>query len=116
MLAVLAAFDPHPESVPINALVAVAGTPLEDRDTIDPLDFVRMVATTRIVLPDSIVRLSAGRSGLSREAQILCMVAGANSIFYGEVLLTTPNAAVNEDEALFAALAPILRDAAAQAE
>jgi biotin synthase len=116
MLAVLAGFDPHPESVPINALVAVAGTPLEDRDTIDPLDFVRMVATTRIVLPDSIVRLSAGRSGLSREAQILCMVAGANSIFYGETLLTTPNAAVNEDEALFAALAPILRETTAQAE
>jgi biotin synthase len=116
MLAVLAGFDPHPESVPINALVAVSGTPLEDRDSVDPLDFVRMVATTRIVLPGSVVRLSAGRSGLSREAQILCMVAGANSIFYGETLLTTPNAAVNEDEALFAVLAPIVRAAAAQAE
>jgi biotin synthase len=116
MLAVLAGFDPHPESVPINALVAVAGTPLEDCDSVDPLEFVRMVATTRIVLPGSVVRLSAGRSGLSREAQILGMVAGANSIFYGETLLTTPNAEVSEDDALFAALAPILREAVAQAE
>lgn len=107
MLAVLAGFDPHPESVPINALVAVAGTPLAAREPVDSLDFVRMIATTRIVLPGSVVRLSAGRSGLSREAQILCMVAGANSLFYGETLLTTPNAAMTEDEALFAALAPL---------
>jgi biotin synthase len=107
MLAVLASFDPHPESVPINALVAVEGTPLEGRETIDPLAFVRMIATTRIVLPGSVVRLSAGRSSLSREAQILCMVAGANSLFYGDILLTTPNAAMSDDEALFAALAPI---------
>ncbi|MGB8276859.1 MAG: biotin synthase BioB [Methylovirgula sp.] len=113
MLAVLAGFDPHPESVPINALVAVPGTPLEGREKIDPLEFVRMIATTRIVLPGSVVRLSAGRSRLSREAQILCMVAGANSLFYGETLLTTPNAAMSEDEALFAALAPIERTAAA---
>lgn len=109
MLAVLAAFDPHPESVPINALVAVAGTPLAEREEVDPLDFVRMVAVTRIVLPGSVVRLSAGRSRLSREAQILCMVAGANSLFYGETLLTTPNAAISEDAALFAALEPIER-------
>ena len=107
MLAVLASFDPHPESVPINALVAVEGTPLEGRETIDPLAFVRMIATTRIILPGSVVRLSAGRSSLSREAQILCMVAGANSLFYGDILLTTPNAAMSDDEALFAALAPI---------
>lgn len=109
MLAILASFDPHPESVPINALVPVAGTPLEGRETIDSLAFVRMIATARIVLPSSIVRLSAGRSSLSREAQVLCMVAGANSLFYGDVLLTTPNAAMSDDEALFAALAPIER-------
>ncbi|MHB8885668.1 MAG: biotin synthase BioB [Methylovirgula sp.] len=106
MLAVLAGFDPHPESVPINALVAVAGTPLAGREEVDPLDFVRMIATTRIVLPGSVVRLSAGRSGLSRETQVLCMVAGANSLFYGDTLLTTPNAPMGADEALFAALAP----------
>lgn len=107
MLAVLAAFDPHPESVPINALVAVSGTPLGGREKIDPIAFVRMIATTRIVLPDAKVRLSAGRLSLSREAQILCMVAGANSVFYGDTLLTTPNASMPEDDALFAALAPI---------
>lgn len=105
MLQTLASFDPHPESVPINALVAVEGTPLAGREQIDPLDLVRMVATTRIVMPKSRVRLSAGRSSLSREAQILCLVAGANSIFYGEKLLTTDNAGVNADDALFAALA-----------
>jgi len=105
MLATLASFDPHPESVPINALVAVEGTPLAARPPIDPLDLVRMIAATRIVMPKSRVRLSAGRSTLSREAQILCLVAGANSIFYGEKLLTTGNAGVNEDDALFAALA-----------
>ena len=105
MLAVLAVFDPHPESVPVNALVAVEGTPLEHRPAIDPLDLVRMVATARLVLPGSNVRLSAGRSNLSREAQILCMVAGANSIFYGDTLLTTPNAGVGEDIALFRSIA-----------
>ncbi|VTZ28438.1 biotin synthase [Methylocella tundrae] len=106
LLQVLASFTPHPESVPINALVPVAGTPLGERERIDPLDFVRMIATTRIVLPASRVRLSAGRSTLNREAQILCMVAGANSIFYGEALLTTPNVTENEDDALFSALSP----------
>jgi len=105
MLQVLAGFDPHPESVPINALVAVPGTPLAERPPVDALDLVRMIATTRIVMPKSRVRLSAGRSSLSREAQILCLVAGANSIFYGEKLLTTANAGVPEDDALFAALA-----------
>jgi biotin synthase len=104
MLQVLAGFDPHPESVPINALVPVEGTPLGRNALIDPLDFVRMIATTRIVLPKARVRLSAGRSVLNREAQILCMVAGANSIFYGEALLTTPNVTENEDDALLAAL------------
>jgi biotin synthase len=106
MLQVLSGFDPHPESVPINALVPVEGTPLGHRETIDAIDFVRMIATARIVLPAARVRLSAGRSHLNQEAQILCMVAGANSIFYGEALLTTPNVTVNEDDALFAALAP----------
>ena len=105
MLQVLAGFDPHPESVPINTLVAVEGTPLADRTPLDALDLVRMIATTRIVMPRSRVRLSAGRSSLSREAQILCLVAGANSIFYGEKLLTTANAECDEDTALFAALA-----------
>jgi len=105
MLQTLASFDPHPESVPINALVAVEGTPLAGCAQIDLLDLVRMIATTRIVMPKSRVRLSAGRSSLSQEAQILCLVAGANSIFYGEKLLTTNNAGVNEDDALFAALA-----------
>ena len=106
MLKVLAAFDPHPESVPINALAPIEGTPLANRARIDPLEFVRMIATARIVLPAARVRLSAGRSSLSREAQILCMVAGANSIFYGDALLTTPNVTENEDDALFSALAP----------
>jgi biotin synthase len=105
MLQVLASFDPHPESVPINALVPVEGTPLGEKERVDPLDFVRMIATARIVLPAAKVRLSAGRSALNREAQILCMVAGANSIFYGETLLTTANATMNEDDALFASLA-----------
>ena len=106
MLQILAGFDPHPESVPINALVPVEGTPLGQNSRIDPIDFVRMIATTRIVLPAARVRLSAGRSVLSREAQILCMAAGANSIFYGEALLTTSNVTMDEDDALFAALAP----------
>ena len=106
MLQVLAGFDPHPESVPINTLVAVEGTPLADKEQVDPLDLVRRIATTRIVMPKARVRLSAGRSFLTREAQILCLVAGANSIFYGEKLLTTHNAGVNEDDALFSALAP----------
>lgn len=105
MLHVLAAMDPHPESVPINALVPVPGTPLAGRTKIDPLELVRMVATTRLVMPTSTVRLSAGRSELTREAQILCMVAGANSLFYGDTLLTTPNAGIGADAGLFSALA-----------
>jgi biotin synthase len=104
MLQVLASFDPHPESVPINGLVAVAGTPLANRPAVDSLEFVRMVATARILMPQSRVRLSAGRSKLSREAQILCFIAGANSFFYGEKLLVTRNAEENEDVALMAAL------------
>jgi biotin synthase len=105
MLQTLAGFDPHPESVPINTLVAVEGTPLAGREPVESLDLVRMIATTRIVMPRSRVRLSAGRSSLSQEAQILCLVAGANSIFYGEKLLTTGNKGVDEDDALLAALA-----------
>jgi len=104
MLQRLAGFDPHPESVPINALVSVEGTPLGKRPRIDPLDLVRMVATARLVMPASIVRLSAGRAKLNREAQILSFVAGANSIFCGETLLTTPNADSSEDAELFASI------------
>lgn len=100
MLRTLANLDPQPESVPINALVAVDGTPLEGMPPIDPLDLVRMIAVARILMPRSRVRLSAGRTGLSREAQLMCMYAGANSIFFGEKLLTTPNPGVDDDMAL----------------
>ncbi len=107
MLHVLAGFDPHPESVPINALVPVAGTPLANLEQVDPLELVRMVATARITMPASMVRLSAGRTNLNREAQIMCLMAGANSVFYGEKLLTTPNPEEDSDTALFNALGPI---------
>jgi biotin synthase len=100
MLATLANLDPPPESVPINALVAVKGTPLQDRPPVDPLEFVRMIATTRIAMPAAKVRLSAGRAALSREAQVLCFLAGANSIFFGEKLLTTGNPDVDSDHQL----------------
>jgi len=100
LLQTLATLDPHPESVPINALVAVPGTPLEDQPPVDPLDLVRMVATARILMPASTVRLSAGRAELTREAQVLCFLAGANSIFYGDKLLTTANNDVDDDLAL----------------
>ena len=103
LLQVLASLDPHPESVPINALVAVQGTPLEDQLPVDPLELVRMVATARILMPSSRVRLSAGREQLSREAQILCLLAGADSIFYGDTLLTTSNPAAEADRELLAA-------------
>lgn len=91
MLEILATMTPHPESVPINALTAVEGTPLQDQAPVDPLDLVRICATARILMPKAKVRLSAGRSQLSREAQVLCFMAGVNSIFYGEKLLTTEN-------------------------
>jgi biotin synthase len=97
MLEILAGLDPHPESVPINALVAVPGTPLGDRPPIEPLELVRMCASARILMPRTRVRLSAGRRSLSREAQILCFLAGANSIFFGERLLTTANNDCAED-------------------
>jgi biotin synthase len=104
MLVELAHLDPHPESVPLNALVRVAGTPLAALPPIDPIEFVRMIATARVLFPQSMVRLSAGRSELTREAQLLCMYAGANSIFYGDQLLTTPNPEPDVD-------ASLLRDA-----
>jgi biotin synthase len=100
MLRTLANLDPQPESVPINALVRVAGTPLEHLPPVDPLDLVRMIACARILMPRSRVRLSAGRTELSREAQTLAMYAGANSIFYGDRLLTTPNPEGDQDRAL----------------
>ena len=100
LLQTLANLDPHPESVPINALVAVRGTPLQDMPPVDPLDLVRMVAAARVMMPKSRVRLSAGRRSLTREAQVLCFLAGANSIFYGDKLLTTANNDVSDDLAL----------------
>ena len=103
LLQVLASLEPHPESVPINALVAVEGTPLEAQEPVDPLELVRMVATARILMPTSRVRLSAGREQLSREAQILCLLAGADSIFYGDTLPTTSNPAAAADRELLAA-------------
>jgi biotin synthase len=103
MLQVLANLDPQPESVPINGLVAVEGTPLENQQAYESLDLLRMVATARILMPHSRVRLSAGREQLNQEAQILCLLAGADSIFYGDTLLTTSNPAVEADRALLAA-------------
>jgi len=97
MLEVLTNFDPPPESVPINCLVPIDGTPLAGAKPVDTFELVRLIATTRIMLPKAKIRLSAGRSHLSREAQALCYFAGANSIFYGDKLLTTPNAGTNED-------------------
>jgi len=104
MLEILAGFNPPPESVPINCLVPIVGTPLENLPPVDVLKLARLVATTRITLPTSKVRLSAGRSHLSREAQALCLFAGANSIFFGERLLTTENTEADEDLALLAEL------------
>jgi biotin synthase len=108
MLRTLANLDPQPESVPINALVPMEGTPLGALPPVDPLDLVRMVACARILMPHARVRLSAGRTALSREAQLLAMYAGANSIFYGDKLLTTSNPAEDGDRAL-------LRDAGLRA-
>ncbi|MCW5959159.1 MAG: biotin synthase BioB [Pyrinomonadaceae bacterium] len=105
--------DPHPESVPINQLVKVKGTPLQDEKALDVFDFVRMIATARILMPSSMVRLSAGRLELSDEAQTLCFIAGANSIFMGEKLLTTPNPETNRDTQLLEKLGMKLFSAAA---
>ncbi len=104
MLGVLGRLDPHPESVPINALVRVDGTPLAGAPPVDALDFVRMIATARLVMPASMVRLSAGRTEMSAETQALCFLAGANSIFTGERLLTTPNPGQDHDRALLGRL------------
>ena len=101
MLVALSTLDPQPESTPINALVAVEGTPLEGEQPVSIWEMVRMVATTRIVLPETQVRLSAGRTQMSREGQAMCFFAGANSIFAGDKLLTTPNPDVNEDMKMF---------------
>ena len=100
MLRTLANLEPQPERVPVNALVPVEGTPLANMPPVDPLDLVRMIAVARILMPKARVRLSAGRTALSREAQLMCMLAGANSIFYGEKLLTTPNPDEEDDMAL----------------
>jgi biotin synthase len=104
MIAVLASLPQHPESVPINMLVRVEGTPLAQTAPLDPLDFVRTIAVARIAMPRSVVRLSAGREDMSEETQALCFLAGANSIFYGPKLLTTPNPAADRDRALMARL------------
>lgn len=101
LLVALSSLNPQPESTPINALVAVEGTPLEEQKTVEIWEMVRMVATTRIVLPETQVRLSAGRTEMSQEGQALCFFAGANSIFAGDKLLTTPNPDINEDMKLF---------------
>lgn len=97
----LANLPSHPESVPINQLIAIPGTPLEHADAIEPLDFVRTIAVARIMMPQSKVRLSAGRESMSDEMQALCFLAGANSIFYGEKLLMTSNPSEEKDRRLF---------------
>ena len=101
MLVALSTLDPMPESVPINALVPVEGTPLENEESVEIWDMIRMIATTRIVMPETQVRLSAGRINWSREGQAMCFFAGANSIFSGDKLLTTPNNDLNEDMKMF---------------
>ncbi len=101
LIAQLAALDPQPESVPINLLVRIPGTPLGDTPALDPIEFVRTVAVTRLALVRSVIRLSAGRREMPEELQALCFFAGANSIFYGDRLLTTPNPNTDQDRALF---------------
>jgi len=104
MLEVLTNFEPPPESVPINCLMAMPGTPLENQPPVDIFELVRLIATTRIALPEAKVRLSAGRTRLSKEAQALCLFAGANSIFYGDKLLTAENPGIDHDRELLGAL------------
>lgn len=101
MLVTLATLPEHPESVPINMLIKVEGTPLAETEDIHTIDFIRTIAVTRIMMPASVVRLSAGRNNLTDEAQALCFAAGANSIFYGDVLLTRENPNLNDDNSLF---------------
>lgn len=112
LLHALATLDPHPESVPINRLVKVPGTPLEDAEDLDNFEFVRTIAVARILMPASHVRLSAGRTEFSDEMQALCFLAGANSLFYGDKLLTTENPSMTRDDALLARLG-VRREAAA---
>src|SRR5262249_52562636 len=100
MIATLASLPEHPESVPINMLVRVGGTPLMETGALDAFEFVRTIAVARITMPASVVRLSAGREEMSEETQALCFLAGANSIFYGPKLLITPNPAEDRDRAL----------------
>jgi biotin synthase len=104
LLAALSTLDPVPESIPINCLVPVAGTPLQEAPPVDAIDLVRMIATTRILFPQAMVRLSAGRLQMSDELQALCFLSGANSIFTGPVLLTTPNPDSSDDAQLLARL------------
>ncbi len=104
LIAELASMNPQPESVPINNLVRIEGTPLANNEALDPLEFVRTIAAARITMPQSYVRLSAGRQQMSDELQALCFFAGANSVFYGERLLTTDNPQTERDEKLFARL------------
>jgi biotin synthase len=104
MLIALSTLNPQPESTPINALVPVEGTPLEEQKPVEIWEMVRMIATTRIVMPQTQVRLSAGRTQMSQEGQAMCFFVGANSIFAGDKLLTTPNPDVNEDMKMFKAL------------
>jgi biotin synthase len=113
LLHTLATLPKHPESVPINQLVQVEGTPLHGLPPLEPLDFVRAIATARLLMPKSYVRLSAGRTDMSDAVQALCFLAGANSIFYGEKLLTTPNPGATHDQALFARLGLAPENAAA---
>jgi len=104
LLAELAALDPPPESIPINCLIPIQGTPLENAEPVNGLELVRLIATTRIVFPRARVRLSAGRDRMSRELQVLCFLAGANSVFFGDRLLTAPNPDATEDAELFRAM------------
>ena len=104
MIEALATLPAHPESVPINLLVQVEGTPLHGAAALDPIEFVRTIAVARITMPASMVRLSAGREAMNDETQALCFLAGANSIFCGEKLLTTPNPETHKDQQLLARL------------
>ena len=104
MIMTLANFDPYPESVPINQLIAVPGTPLAAQEPVDPFDFLKTIAVARITMPKAYVRLSAGREQMSDELQALCFYGGANSIFYGETLLTAANPIPQSDQRLFARL------------
>ena len=104
MLHTLSTMEEHPESVPVNALVPVEGTPLEDQPRVSVWEMIRMIATARIIMPKSMVRLSAGRVRMNMEEQALCFLAGASSIFAGDKLLTTPNPDVVQDEEMFQTL------------